>query len=68
MPSGGQVAAKTNPRDEFIVSVAPIKAQIQVVKKKLEQLAAKDSSKQKQVSQELRILKKCWDDLGNLEF
>jgi hypothetical protein len=68
MQSGGQVAAKTNPSDEFIVSVAPIKAQIQVVKKKLEQLAAKDSSKQRQVNQELRILKKCWDDLGNLEF
>ena len=62
------MAAKTNPPDEFIVSVAPIKAQIQVVKKKLERLAAKDSSKQREVNQELRILKKCWDDLGNLEF
>ena len=60
--------AKASPEDEFIVSVAPIKAQIQVVKKKLEQLAAKDSSKQRQVNQELRILKKCWYDLGNLEF
>jgi hypothetical protein len=54
--------------DEFIVSVAPIKAQIQAVKKKLLRIEPKDSATKRQVSQELKILKKCWDDLGNLEF
>ena len=53
---------------EFIVSVDPIKKQIQVVKKKLQRLGEKDPSNRRLVERELRILKKCWDDLGNLEF
>jgi hypothetical protein len=62
------VSAKPTYGNEFIVSVAPIKAQIQVVKNKLIRLEEKDPSKKKLVERELRILKKCWDDLGNLEF
>jgi hypothetical protein len=54
------------PQPEFIVSVAPIKDQIRVVKKKLDQLVQKDPSVRKQVEAEIKILEKVWYDLGNL--
>ena len=62
------MSVKPMSTSEFIVSVVPIKKQIQVVKNKLQRLEKKDPSKRRLVERELRILKKCWDDLGNLEF
>ena len=52
----------------FIVSVDPIKKQIQNVKKKLVALREKDPDAARAVNTQLRILKKVWDDLGNLTF
>ena len=62
------MSATGQPQPSFIVSVEAIKDQIQVVKRKLVQLEEKDPSKAMEVQSELRILKKVWDDLGNLTF
>jgi len=56
------------PQPEFNVSVEPIKAEIQKVKDRLNALAKKDPSTRQAVDSELKILRKVWDDLGNLTF
>jgi hypothetical protein len=68
--SGGDVASTGTGRaqPEFIVSVEPIKDQIQKVKDKLYALEKKDPSTREKVQDELSILRKVWDDLGNLTF
>ena len=57
---------KTYPK--FIVSVAPIKEEIQNVKKELLRIELTDKVKAKKVKDELTVLKKVWDKLGNLTF
>lgn len=62
------MATSEQTQPEFIVSVAPIKAQILKVKRKLIALEKKDPTTRQEVKAELEILKKVWNKLGNLTF
>ena len=52
----------------FLVNVDPIKKELKEAALKLRGIAQKDPAKKKEADREITILKKCFDDLGNLEW
>jgi hypothetical protein len=58
----------SKPGSSFLVNVDQIKKELKAAAVKLRDIAQKDPAKRKEADREITILKKCFDDLGNLEW
>ncbi len=54
--------------DEFLVDVKPIRAALKKAGKKLRAIAQQEATKKPQARRQEKLLKKCFDDLGNFEW
>ena len=54
--------------EEFLVDVKPIREALKKAGRKLRSIAQQEAAKKPQARRQEKILKKCFDDLGNFEW